>query len=212
MVKLHPFWWLKALRHPSYVCWYDSCEDCSVWTLNPHHTCSVDAVDFMEYQASIGIYGPDLALPEDGYNSYAPFTDCDRYRAFWAKAPLMSPPPMYGSLAYAMFWKDALNFLGWRFSYDGVNYTLGPIASVEGVGYGGSLEPYNPSAWDWLEIRSYVGVSEFSRNGVVKWTWTRGIEKNNLTQFRIKQPNSFYMGLIKLDYIRASDRWEFPPT
>jgi len=215
MAKMQPFWWFLAKRlHPNYVCWYNSCEDCGEWNVNPAHACSVITDDFKEHTGSLQLMNETPSPWNGGLYTTLPLTECDVYFGFWAKwHNVLNPNNLYmtrmgvwGGTDYAiLYFRTVSGELKWGWS-----------AHVDVDTATGGDQPYTLGTWLWFEIRlrRLDRMLEFYVNGVSvgKWIYGVGYVFDAFDSFKVWQVgNQYRMGTIRLDYIRMADRFEYPP-
>lgn len=201
-------------RHPTYVCWFNRCENCNEWTINSHHTCEVITTDKKENTGAIKLTCPtqNLEADEGWIDRLMLPNDCEYYKGFWVKAPLGHD----GSIADIGFYESEVwpyDFALVRFNYSiaqGYRYAL--ISRQNNTTLGPAVWfNYNPDEWYWIEIRNWNGTVTLRVNGVIRASNVHGGTHNPYTRFLVTQPYGYWFGTLYLDYIRIADRYEYPP-
>lgn len=191
----------EAPLHPDYVCWYNSCEELTDWTIDPEITASINDTLFQEDKGSL-----DLVYPSDAYH-YArltPVSNCGKHWGFWIRCensvPLTCEPFIFGTLAPTTYYIQFYIYGGkWAFR---VNRPGGPASSVSDV----TIEA---DRWYWMEVFYDVGIGYFFRiDGVPKWNFATSGALGDFSLFYLKGYNDHLL----IDYLRLADRYEYPPT
>jgi len=193
--------------HPSYVCWYNSCEKCGQWTLSPNATCVVDTVNFKENIGSIKITNNT-----DGVYDYTtlPAPMCNDFLAFWFRHHPYDID--YTDNTYAFF--DGSNYIGWRTRWTTqFGYEMFAQGYIAGYGSWGGATPFtfSPDTWYWLEVQKTANSYDYKRDGVTMLSAGPGATwPFTASQFRFSHDRK--LGDAWVDYIRYADRFEYPPA
>ena len=212
MAKMQPFWWFlkPPFIHPSYVCWYNGCENCADWTC-PIGTCQIDNVDFKEHTGSI-LFSQDASI------SIPSLMSSCRYVGFWLK---FSGAP--GTLTTAVgIWTDAPPPGGYAYinfsQYSPTDFRVMLIVRTP-IDYWSwywtfDYRPYL-NIWQWFEIwtwyNSVYNQSEFGffRAGEDIGGAVLGGNVGNPITF--KKTDVYGHRPMKFDYLRVATKEEYPP-
>lgn len=207
MAKMHPFWWLRGVYyHPSYVCWYNNCQDIDEWAMGASFVGSIDNSDKKE---GSGCSAFVVAAGAAAYHSATKaVTVCDEWFAFWAQ---ISHTPYVELFRFIV---DSDNYFG---IYSTASDTWAAIVRLGGVNMTDDSEiSIDVGGWIWCEIRKYESGGSwhyhFYINGTPFIFMARTGDVGDPVDFRVSINRE--VGVThgaKVDYIRNSDRQEYPP-
>ena len=175
-----------APLHPPYVCWFNSCEKLTDWTIDTGMNGSIDNADKMENTGSLAL---DVPIGTAGFlKATLPFPVCDEYWGFWAQISKTRFSERFSFVVDADHW--------YKF------YTRGD--DKWGVVLG---------AWHWLEIqRIDEDSTAFYIDGDHVWT-IFGTPIGIPVQFKVEFYRQAAVAHgVKVDYVRQADRLEYPPV
>jgi len=210
--KMQPFWWF--LPPPSPACWRNSCENCDDWTKTAALVCSIDTTDYKEGSGCI-VWQTSPLKPADGQEATIPVGTCDKYFGFWVQ-PTMPNQNSYAALSWVR--SD-----GYLIGFEVSNLDYAPVGRwIRGRIYlNGALEEqtlirFTDGQWYWLEI-TYDGPPNASDyhwyvNGELKWTYSTAPAFGDPQTFNLNTLGNYYLGTVKLDFIRRATKLEYPPT
>jgi len=210
--KMQPFWWF--LKPPSPACWRNSCENCADWTIDSGLNCSVEGFDYKEGSGKIKFTAsPDP--PTTARHASIPVSVCDKYFGFWVKPSM----PNQNAVAYLQWFKANNDYIGIRISnlnYAPIGRWIMGMINVAGHSNMVALQQFSDDTWYWNEIVAYKGAGEGNYywyvNGALKWTYSTAPEFGDPAKFELTALDTYYLGTIKLDFIRRATKLEYPPT
>ena len=206
MAKMQPFWWfLPPPWPPSYVCWYNTCENCADWTkVGTDISCVLETILKQQGTGSLHITCP-ANKPAD--KIYIVPDDCDNYFGFWMRFPT------YNVQFFVYLWSGS-NYAGWVFSFSGTNLVYQVIYWVNGHTHTWPAVVISQNVWHWFEIwfnadRTNIyftidGVSVGSVSGLPAF--------GSFSKFQIENRQDYQGTNLYVDYVRIADRQEYPPV
>jgi len=202
----------KPPLHPPYVCWYDSCESCGPWTVDPNFSCSPDIVDFKECGASLVFIC--TANVNDKHCSI-PISNCATYVGFWARIVFPASPNR------AQRYQVRTSVSGSWFGACFINFGESPVPKYaaileawDGDLHTGTWTSFVPNTWIWVELRKVSTTSyAWYLDGVQKVGLSTHYDLGDFVNFWLQQNyGSEPWGTGKIDYLRVADREEYPPA
>jgi len=207
-LKMNPF--LRNLKqpcpavlHPDYVCWYNSCEDLSDWTIDATITPSINNITFQEDKGCLQLLFPAAAKTA----KLTSISACDKYWGFWVRFKDNAPTIFYLTL----FGTPATYFVNWYISAATAGKWAFQVGHTTGGTWGLSDITIVADTWYWMELYYDAGTKYwFAINGDLKWTYTTPGIVGDFSAFWARNQGGADKALI--DYLRLADRYEYPPT
>lgn len=190
--------------HPSYVCWFNSCEDLDDWTLDPGVVASINTLIHQEGAGSV-----EFSMPAAAVEAWKPVNYCDEYFGFWVRIKDSVPAGFRFNLyaPYPTFWvrwyMHAPNFWGLA-----INHSLGLWSFNSGV-------VVNADQWYWMEYyREWIAPNwryHFLIDGVPIVIFATGGTIGSYDRFEVMNRVVYGAWTALVDYLRFADRQEYPP-
>jgi hypothetical protein len=199
---------LNLLLHPSYVCWYNSCEDLTEWDIDAGIAASINVTDFKEGSGSLDLTLSSGVVEKGAQLKAAPSVgiDCSIYHGFY-----------YMKKSGATGWGGVIG----KFVEGATGYYAGIY--IEG-GVGLAAEVYDNlgshthtlgttvviGTWYWLEVLRKYKDYEFYVDGDLKWTYA-GEYVITPSYFRSSIAGVALPQRHLIDLVRTATKEEYPP-
>jgi len=204
--KMQPFWWF--LRSPyTYPCWYNTCESCNDWTLDPELSCTLDSINKKQGDYAVKISKGAAVGSGDTFASKLS-AQCAQYFGFWVRAYLPAQNRGWNVSVY----KDANHYAGVDL------YFISPLTKpqlrfriyVEDSSVSAWID-INSLQWYWVEVSVAAALTRFYLDGVHKWDYA-GAVAYPAVSVKVTGYKHLDASDVWLDWLRWYDTEEYPPS
>lgn len=191
------------------VCWLETCDSCTPWTLDPELTCSADVTIKKEGKASVKI-SKGAAGTAKKIEALLSSPQCGPWFGGYFRANVPTKPTGWNILLK----KTDETYVGITYVFMDPHTTPKFYAFIYDPekGYGeSSIVDYTNETWEWIELKIIDTTVEVWRNGSKFHTFL-GWPIYPVSEIEIATRNEHKAEDIWVDYLRWSDTQEYPPT